>query len=52
MDDLGIDYLDRRNDLIEAVSLDDVRRVARKLLDPANLHFVVAGQPDGLKPGG
>ena len=52
MDDLGIDYLDRRNSLIEAVTLDDVRRVARDFLNPESLHFVVAGQPEGLKPGG
>lgn len=32
MDDLGIDYIDRRNALIEAVTLDDVKRVARRLL--------------------
>lgn len=32
MDDLGIDYIDRRNQLIEKVTLDDVKRVARRLL--------------------
>lgn len=52
LDDLGIDYLDRRNSLIDAITLDDVRRVARDLLNPDSLHFVVAGRPDGLKPGG
>lgn len=30
--DLGIDYFDRRNSEIEAVTLDDVRRVAKRLL--------------------
>ena len=48
--DLGIDYLDRRSKLIEAVTLEDVRRVARRLLDPAALTFVVVGQPEGVKP--
>jgi zinc protease len=33
VDDLGIDYWERRNSLIEAVTLDDVRRVAKRLLD-------------------
>jgi zinc protease len=31
LDNLGIDYIERRNDLIRAVTLDDVRRIARKL---------------------
>ncbi|MGF1641526.1 MAG: M16 family metallopeptidase [Rhodospirillales bacterium] len=48
LDHLGIDFLDRRNGLIEAVTLDDVNRLARTLLDPAALTFVVAGRPDGL----
>jgi zinc protease len=29
--DLGIDYVEKRNDLIAAVTIDDVRRVARRL---------------------
>jgi zinc protease len=48
---LGIDYIERRNKLIAAVTLDDVKRVAKKLLDPAGLSFVVVGDPEGL-PGG
>lgn len=54
LDDLGIDYLDRRAALIEAVSLEDVRRIAKRLLDPDALTFVVVGQPDaaGAPPGG
>jgi zinc protease len=51
VDDLGIDYLDRRNDLIEAVSLDDVNRLARELLAPQNLAFVIAGAPEGVEAG-
>lgn len=47
-EDLGIDYFDRRNGLIEAVTLDDVARVADRLLDPDGLSFVVVGQPAGL----
>lgn len=52
LDDLGIDYLNRRNSLIEAVTLDDVRRVAAEILDPEGLTFVVAGKPEGLSPDG
>jgi zinc protease len=32
LDDLGIDYVDRRNGLIEAVTLEDVKRAARRVL--------------------
>jgi zinc protease len=46
--DLGINYLNRRNDLIDAVTLDDVRRVAERILDPAALTVVVVGKPEGL----
>jgi zinc protease len=31
LDNLGIDYIERRNDLIRAVTLEDVRRVAQRL---------------------
>lgn len=46
--DLGIDYLDRRNGYISAVTLDDVKRVAAKYLDPAKLDIVVVGKPEGV----
>jgi len=45
---LGIDYIDQRNALIEAVTLDDVRRVAARLLKPDQLSIVVVGKPVGL----
>jgi zinc protease len=48
--DLGIDYVDKRNGLIEAVSLDDVKRVAKRLIDADALIFTVVGKPEGLKP--
>ncbi|MCK0167868.1 insulinase family protein [Jannaschia sp. S6380] len=48
---LPIDYIDSRNDRIEAVSLDDIRRVAARLLRPDALHFVVVGQPEGIVSG-
>ena len=49
MDDLGIDYMDRRNALIEAVTLDAVNRVAKTLLRPDRLSFVIVGKPNGVK---
>ncbi len=45
---LGIDYIERRKAMIEAVTLEDVNRVARDLLDPDKLAFVVVGRPEGL----
>lgn len=50
--DLGIDYLTRRPELIDAVTLEDVQRVARRLLDPEAMFVVVVGKPEGLKGGG
>ena len=47
LQDLGIDYPQKRNSYIEAVTLDDVRRVAKRL-DPAKLSFVVVGRPEGV----
>ncbi|WP_299609012.1 pitrilysin family protein [uncultured Tateyamaria sp.] len=46
---LPIDYIATRNEKVEAVMLDDVRRVAGEMLDPESLHFVVVGQPEGLE---
>ena len=49
LDGLGIDYIDRRNGYIEAVTLADVNRVAARLLDPEALQVVVVGTPEGLE---
>ena len=46
---LPVDYVIHRNDYINAVTLEDVNRVAREILDPEALHFVVVGQPVGLE---
>jgi zinc protease len=46
---LPIDYIATRNDRVEAVTLEDVKRVAAELLDPEGLHFVVVGRPVGLE---
>jgi zinc protease len=48
-EDLGVDYFDRRNSLIEAVTLEDVNRVSKFYLDPARYSFIVVGEPQGMK---
>ncbi|MCU0838265.1 MAG: insulinase family protein [Rhodospirillales bacterium] len=48
LQDLGIDWLDRRNALIAAVTLNDANTLAASLVDPGKLVFVVAGQPARL----
>jgi zinc protease len=51
VDELGIDYIDKRNGLIDAVTLVDVQRVAKRLLDNKML-VAVAGKGQGAFAGG
>jgi zinc protease len=46
---LGFDYLEKYPDLIRAVTVGDVTRVARKYIDPQNLTTVVVGPIDELR---
>lgn len=48
LNDLGIDYVTRREHEIAAVTIEDVRRVAKRLFDPAKLALVVVGKPEGV----
>jgi zinc protease len=48
MEELGIDYIKKRNSLIEGVTLKDVNRVAAQLLDPNKITMVVVGKPKGV----
>jgi zinc protease len=50
IDGLGIDFLDKRNDHINAVTIADVRRVASRILKLDDLTVVVVGDPQGLVP--
>ncbi|MSP52038.1 MAG: insulinase family protein [Alphaproteobacteria bacterium] len=50
MDGLGIDYLEKRNDYINAVTLADVRRAAVKYMKIEDLTVVVVGDPQGVGP--
>jgi zinc protease len=53
IDELGIDYIKRRNSLVEAVTLADVKRVAKRLLDNGLLVTMVGRQsPTPAKNGG
>ncbi|QFT65322.1 Peptidase M16 inactive domain protein [Labrenzia sp. THAF35] len=45
--ELGIDYFDRRNSEIEAISLDDVKRVAKRLLADKAPTVVTVGPKQG-----
>ncbi len=45
---LPIDYLARRDGLYESVTLDDMKRVARRLYRPDQLTVVVVGKPEGV----
>ncbi len=47
LDDLGTNFVNERNDLIEAVTIDDARRVARQLFRAGDLTTVIVGQPVG-----
>jgi zinc protease len=42
------DYFAKRNGYINAVTLEDVKRVAKRLLDPDALTFVIVGKPEGV----
>ena len=46
LDGRGIDYVDRRNGLIDAVTIDEVRRVARRLFAGDDLTVVRVGPPE------
>jgi len=45
---LPITYIAERNDLVNAVTLEEINRVASELFQPDKLRFVIVGQPVGL----
>lgn len=49
-DNMPIDYPATRNDKVNAVTLEEINRVARERLHPDQLRFVVVGKPVGLDP--
>jgi zinc protease len=44
-DGQGADYVQHRNEYFEAVTLDDLKRVAAKYMKPDDFTFVMVGQP-------
>lgn len=48
LDRLPVDFWDKRNAMVQAVTLEDVNRVAREYLNPENFTFIVVGEPEGL----
>ena len=55
LEGLGIDYINRRNELIEQVTIEQVRAVAARLLGTGGLIADIVGRPAGLeeiRPGG
>lgn len=51
IEDLGIDYVLRRNELIDAVTLEDIRRVAKRLIEADRLITTIVGKPLAATPG-
>lgn len=47
-DGLDHDYINHRNEMINAVTVADVQRVAARLLKPENLTVVLVGQPANI----
>lgn len=47
-ENLGPDYVDRRNAEIEAVTLEDAKRAAKRLFENQELIVTVVGKPKGL----
>lgn len=45
---LGIDYLNRHNALIDAVTPEQAKEMAKRLFKPGSLFFVVVGKPANL----
>jgi zinc protease len=49
LENLGIDYIDRRSGEVEAVTTADIKRVAKRLLESKELIVTVAGEPEGIR---
>lgn len=46
--DLGIDYIKKRSTYINAVTQEDIMKLAQRLLDPKKLTFVIVGKPEDV----
>ena len=52
LEDLGIDYINTRNDKIEAVTMDEVRKAAERLFANGNFYVSIVGKPEGITSDG
>jgi zinc protease len=50
LDDLPIDFLDKREDIIRSVSREEVMDIAKKLLVSDELTVIMVGKPKGIEP--
>ena len=46
IENLGIDYIDKRNSLVDAITITDIRRAAARYLKPGELIVTIVGKPD------
>ena len=49
MDGLDKDFFKKRNEYINAVSLKDIKEVAKKILNEKQIFFLIIGNPTDLK---
>jgi zinc protease len=47
---LGREYLDRRNDMIRAVTKDDVQKAVHRWFNPDSVTLSMVGSPDNMQP--
>ena len=45
IEDLGVDYVDKRNAMIDKVTLGDIKRVAKRLIEADHLITTIVGKP-------
>jgi zinc protease len=48
MDKLGTDYINKRNEIISSLTLEQINKVAKRLLNPEKLTFIIVGKPEKL----
>lgn len=48
LEELGIDYFERRNKMVNAVTADDIRRAAKRFLADSKLLVILVGRPAPL----
>ena len=49
MDGLNTDFFEKRNDYINSVSLEDIKKISNRILDENQIFFLIIGNPSDLK---